>query len=180
VKTELDILNDVTKKLDSISLPYMLTGSLAMMHYAKPRMTRDIDLVIELNKFQIENFVSVFKDEYYTSPEAIRDSVENFFMFNLIHLESLIKIDFIIRKPEEYRIVEFNRRRRVVFPDLEVFIVSKEDLIISKLNWAKDSDSELQKRDIKNLLNTDYDKNYLFEWSKRLNLYNFLMRIKDE
>jgi len=180
LKTELDILKDVTEKLSSINIPYMLTGSLAMMYYAQPRMTRDIDIVVELNKLQIESFVRIFGNGYYISPEAIKDSIETPFMFNLIHLGSSIKIDFVIRKSEEYRIVEFNRRRKVKFSGIELFIVSKEDLILSKLSWAKDSDSELQKRDIKNLLTSAYDKEYLYEWAKKLDLYNFLMSVKNE
>ncbi len=180
MKTELDILKDVIEKLDSLNIYYMLTGSLAMMYYAQPRMTRDIDIVIELNKFQIESFIRIFKNEYYLSSEAIEDSVETSFIFNLIHLGSSIKIDCVIRKPEEYRIVEFNRRKKVKFSGVELFIVSKEDLILSKLSWAKDSNSELQTRDIKSLLISDYDKNYLFEWAKKMDIYNFLMRIINE
>jgi hypothetical protein len=180
LKTELDILKDVTEKLEKINVSYMLTGSLAMMYYAQPRMTRDIDLVIELNKPQIENFVEAFSNEYYISPEAVRDSVEHSFMFNLIHLKSSVKVDCIVRKPEEYRIIEFSRRKKIKFSGIEIFIVSKDDLILSKLYWAKDSESELQIRDIKSLLNTGYDRDYLFEWAKKLNLYNFLMSLKDE
>ena len=180
MKTELDILKDVAGKLSSINVSYMLTGSLAMMYYAQPRMTRDIDIVIELNKFQIENFIRLFENEYYLAPEAIIDSVETFFIFNLIHRDSSVKIDFVVRKPEEYRLVEFNRREKVSFSGIDLYIVSKEDLILSKLNWAKESGSDLQVRDIKSLLNTGHDEIYLWEWAKKLNLYNFLLSIKDE
>jgi hypothetical protein len=180
MKTELDILKDVAGKLSSINVSYMLTGSLAMMYYAQPRMTRDIDIVIELNKFQIENFIRLFENEYYLAPEAIKDSVETFFIFNLIHRDSLVKIDFVIRKPEEYRLVEFNRREKIIFSGIDLYIVSKEDLILSKLNWAKESNSDLQIRDIKSLLNTGYDEVYLSGWAKKLNLYNFFMSLEDE
>jgi len=180
LKTELDILKDVTEKLEKINISYMLTGSLAMMHYAQPRMTRDIDLVIELNKPLIETFVETFSNDYYISADAVSDSVEHSFMFNLIHLKSSVKVDCIIRKQEEYRVVEFNRREKIKFSGIDIFIVSKEDLILSKLVWAKDSESELQVRDIKSLLNTGYDKDYLFEWATKLNLYDFLMSLKDE
>ncbi len=65
-------------------------------------------------------------------------------MFNVIHQESVIKVDCIIRKDTVYRRVEFNRRSRVEIADFRTFLVSKEDLILSKLAWAKDSRSELQ------------------------------------
>jgi hypothetical protein len=177
LKTELDILKDVAEKLETINVSYMLTGSFAMMYYAQPRMTRDIDIVLELDKAQAGSFISVFKDEYYISPDAVKDSIENSFMFNIIHNESLIKVDCIIRKPEQYRIVEFNRKIKVQFSGIQFYIVSKEDLILSKLVWAKDSESELQARDIKSLLTTEYDKDYLISWAKKLGLYDFLMSL---
>jgi hypothetical protein len=70
-------------------------------------------------------------------------------LFNLIHNENVIKVDCIVRKQNDYRINEFNRRQRIKIRDFETWIVSKEDLILSKLFWAKDSRSETQLRDVK-------------------------------
>ena len=74
-------------------------------------------------------------------------------MFNIIHNQSIFKIDFIIRKnTSSYRNTEFQRRRRLELDDTQIWIVSLEDLIISKLFWAKESFLEMQIRDINNLL----------------------------
>jgi len=73
-------------------------------------------------------------------------------MFNLLHLESVVKVDMIVRKDSEYRRTEFERRRRIELDAFSLWIVSKEDLILSKLAWAKPSGSELQLRDVRNLL----------------------------
>ena len=89
-------------------------------------------------------------------------------MFNLIHNESVIKVDCIVRKQNEYRLNEFNRRQRIKIQDFETWIVSKEDLILSKLFWAKDSHSELQLRDIKNLISTGCDRAYIERWTDEL------------
>ncbi|RPI73735.1 MAG: hypothetical protein EHM47_05440 [Ignavibacteriales bacterium] len=180
MKSELDILKDVVLKLNELNIDYMITGSVAMMFYAQPRMTRDIDIVIEFNKLQAAKFIQLFKNDYYLSEEAIEDSINTSFIFNLIHLKSSVKIDFILRKKEEYRIVEFQRRRKVNFFEYELYLVSKEDLILSKLFWGKDSDSELQKRDIKGLLLSGYDKEYLIKWAKKLNLYEYFLGIINE
>jgi len=58
--------------------------------------------------------------------------------------------------------------------------VSKEDLIISKLCWAKDSHSEFQLRDVKNLLKSGYDATYLQTWTEKLGLENLLRECLDE
>jgi len=55
--TELDVLIDVVNKLKDIQIDYMLTGSLAMNYYAEPRMTRDLDFVIEMVKKDINKLI---------------------------------------------------------------------------------------------------------------------------
>ncbi|MFH1196827.1 MAG: hypothetical protein V1720_14090 [bacterium] len=142
----------------------MLTGSMAMIYYAIPRMTRDIDIVIELSKFNMNNFIDEFTTDFYLSEHAINDAVNKEFLFNLIHLESSFKIDFIIRKNTQYRIEEFANRKKITINNFDLYIVSKEDLIISKLEWIRQYFSELQIKDVNNLLHTDCDRNYLNRW----------------
>jgi len=48
VTAELEVLQDATERLERAGIQYMLTGSIALSYYAQPRMTRDIDLVVEL------------------------------------------------------------------------------------------------------------------------------------
>ncbi|MEI6128308.1 MAG: hypothetical protein WCQ99_17305 [Pseudomonadota bacterium] len=63
----------------------------------------------------------------------MKEALQHESMFNLLHLESVIKVDCIIRKSSEYRQVEFNRRTKIKIGDVATYIVSKEDLILSKL-----------------------------------------------
>lgn len=100
---ELDVLKDVSIKMNQAKIDFMLSGSLAMGYYAQPRMTRDVDIVVH----------------------------------------------------------------------------SVEDLIISKLEWIKDSDSRLQKDDIKRLLKVEIDWKYLESWVPRLGLLEQYQRIRN-
>jgi hypothetical protein len=176
VATEIDIVRDVSRKLDQGGISYMLTGSMAMNYYAQPRMTRDIDVVVAVGPNDVEQMASLFETQYYLSKENMRESIAHESIFNLIHHESVIKVDFIVRKQDEYRRVEFERRQKVSILDFTTYIVSKEDLIISKLLWAKDSHSELQLGDVKNLLATGYDTGYLERWTRELGLNNLLQQ----
>lgn len=83
----------------------------------------------------------------------------------------------MIRKREDFRIVEFERRKRIQLNDQELWIVSKEDLILSKMKWAHESLSERQLSDVQNLLATGADREYLELWSQRLNLTDILTRV---
>ena len=171
---EIDIVRDISRRFELAGIPYMLTGSMAMNYHAQPRMTRDIDVVIAIGPDDVDRVAALFRPDYYVSEENIRESVAQESIFNLIHEESVIKVDCIIRKEIEYRRVEFERRERISILDFSTFIVSKEDLIISKLFWAKDSHSELQLGDVRNLLATGYDAAYLRRWTHELGLDTLL------
>jgi hypothetical protein len=171
---EIDIVRDISRRFEQAGIPYMLTGSMAMNYYAQPRMTRDIDVVVAIGPEDIGRVAGLFRPDYYVSEESIRESLVHESVFNLIHEESVIKVDCIIRKRIEYRRVEFERRQRISILDFATFIVSKEDLVISKLFWAKDSHSEVQLADVRNLLATGYDAPYLQHWTRELRLDNLL------
>ena len=180
MQNELDILRDIAKRFSSAGIQYMLTGSFALNYYAQPRMTRDIDVVVELEPKDADTIITLFENDYYVPRNAVIRAIANQSLFNLIHNESVIKVDFIVRKNTEYRRLEFERRRPVTVDDIEIWIVSKEDLIISKLYWAKDSHSEFQLRDVKNLLKSGYDDMYLQTWTEKLGFENLLRECLDE
>jgi len=171
---EIDIVRDVSRRFEQAGIAYMLTGSMAMNYYAQPRMTRDIDVVIAIGPQDVGRVAALFRPDYYVSEENIRESLAHESIFNLIHQESVIKVDCIIRQSSDYRRVEFERRERISILDFTTFIVSKEDLIISKLFWAKNSHSEIQLADVQNLLSTGYDADYLQHWTGELGLDNLL------
>ena len=171
---EFDVLSDVTRRLTKAGIPHMLTGSLAMNYYSLPRMTRDIDIVVEVAAEDADKIISTFEAHYYVERTAVSRAIEHERSFNMINNEAFIKVDCIIRKSSEYRQLEFSRRRQVEISGVQVWIVSKEDLIISKLDWASDSHSELQLRDVENLLASGYDVDYLEHWTRKLELGTLL------
>ncbi|NGX43132.1 MAG: hypothetical protein K940chlam7_01423 [Chlamydiae bacterium] len=177
---ELDILKFVCHKLEQAKIPYMLTGSFAANFYAIPRMTRDIDIVIEINNPGIDRLFAIFQSDFYIDKNSIREAIEQQGMFNIIHNESVFKIDFIIRKDTSYRDAEFRRRKQVQLEKTPIWIVTPEDLIISKLFWAKDSLSEMQLKDVKNLLLSlnNLDEEYMQKWMQKLDLIPIYEKVK--
>jgi hypothetical protein len=151
---------------------------MALNYYTTPRMTRDVDFVVELKPENVQPFLKVFGAEYYVSPEAARAAVRNRKAFNLIHQESVIKVDCFVRPDSAYAQAEFDRRKAVRIGEFETYVASKEDVIVSKLWWAKTSRSELQLRDVRALLATDHDQEYVLEWTKRLGLEDLLQECR--
>ena len=102
----------------------------------------------------------------------MRGAVKNKGMFNLIQDEYIIKVDFVVRKDTPYRRREFSRRKKIPVDGQDLYIVAPEDLILSKLEWAKESRSEVQLGDVRNLLKSvkRLNRRYLARWARELNV----------
>lgn len=162
------------KFFDKNQIDYMLSGSVAMSAYTLPRSTRDFDFVVALHPKDISLVVNTFKKDYYCDEDAVKDAIQNESMFNIIDFASGFKADIVVLKNTEYRQTEFNRRQQIQFFDTPIYIVSVEDLILSKFIWIQDFQSPLQMEDIKHLLEIkELDQNYINHWIKRLNLHTF-------
>ena len=178
---QLEFLKLVTSRLDSVDIPYMMTGSMAMAIYSIPRMTRDIDLVVEIESVDIDKIVNLFSNDCYIDRDSVRQAVDTHSMFNIIHNEWVVKADFIIKKNEEYRREEFSRRQKIVIEDTTIFVVSVEDLILSKLIWGKQSQSDLQLGDVRQMISTvsELDWEYMKIWATVLGIDTLLKEAKE-
>ena len=170
----LQLLERIVQSLEAVHITYMVSGSIALNTYTIPRMTRDIDIVIELQKKDIDLFCKIFETGFYIDSETVKEEVARQGMFNVIDHESGYKIDFIIRKNSDYRRLEFERRIRTNVYGFDVWLVSIEDLIISKLIWIQELQSERQINDIHSLLENDtVDHAYIHHWCHELDLQTF-------
>jgi hypothetical protein len=172
--TFLETFQEVLKKLEDNSLPYMIVGSLASMIYGEPRLTRDMDLVISISPIHTRLFKSMFPEtEYYSPPhEILVQEIQNRGQFNIIHLATGLKIDFIICKTSEHAQEEFGRRTRLsLVEEMEVFVARVEDVMIKKLEYFREGGSQKHIGDIKGMIaNSKIDQDYLSNWIKKLGL----------
>jgi hypothetical protein len=170
-----ELLKRISTALDKAEIPYMISGSVALITYTIPRMTRDIDIVIELRRKDIPVFCKIFQNNaYYLDEQTVIEEVNRHGMFNVIDFKTGYKIDFMVKKDTLYRKTEFDRRIRKQVLGCDTWLVSIEDLILSKLIWIQELQSERQMTDIRNLLtHPDIDDIYLTGWIYELNLNTF-------
>jgi hypothetical protein len=133
VSAELEVLQDAIARLEGAGIAYMLTGSVALSYYAEPRMTRDVDLVVELSDRDAKSVVALFAPDYYVSEADVGRAIAARTMFNVLHLGKVVKLDLIVRKDTAFRRREFERRSRVQMPGFEAWIVSREKRTLSTL-----------------------------------------------
>lgn len=178
-------LEPLIKALNDTSIDYFIGGSIASSAYGLARATMDVDMILNLKPFQIQSFVKMLKEEYYVDIEMIAQAVNTKSSFNILHLPTMLKIDFFILKGQPYPIKSFERRVLNTLDDSEdsikVFLCSPEDIIISKLDWFSLSNetSERQWLDILGVIKVqkdNLDKKYLKHWAEQLNLLELLQK----
>lgn len=163
----------LTGHLDEAGVPYMLSGSVASTVHGEPRSTQDVDLVVELDRASLDRLLGGLpEDRYYVSPEAAVDAVRRRSQFNVIDFETGWKADLIVRKNRPFSASEFARRKAAHVLGVPVMIASPEDVILSKLEWAKKSGgSERQLRDVTGILRApgqSIDRAYISRWVEEL------------
>ena len=134
--------------------------------------------MIECDEERAATLVTLFQDDSYADVDAARSAARDTGMFNVIHLESLVKADFIVKPTTPYETIKFGRRRRIDLGDFGVTVIRPEDLILSKLLWARGSESARQVEDVRTLLEQvpALDRDYLADWSLQLDLVDALAR----
>ncbi len=171
----------VLKKLESVDINYMIVGSIASMVYGEPRLTKDMDIVVDIKASDAIKFENIFAaPEYYCPPQEILiDEILNRGQFNLLHVSTGLKVDVMVRKKTAFDDSRFARRQNVeLWPNFTAFLASAEDVILKKLEFYREGGSEKHLRDIRGILaNTEIDKNYVSHWVSQLNLMNEWQKI---
>jgi hypothetical protein len=178
----LDVLWHVISKLGTLNIPYMVAGSFASSVYGFARSTQDADIVVKFGPQQVEGFVEQFRKEFYVDRALIEQALEKGTSFNVIHLESMFKVDFFILQNRPFSQEEFSRRMRYqLYSDssFEGYWQSAEDSLLSKLEWyrAGGEVSENQWKDVVGILKVradSLDLVYLNRWARELRVEDLL------
>jgi len=184
VKSLHDFLREVVALTEGAGVPYMLTGSIASTYYGRPRATQDIDLVIDPAQVALHRFVrAALESGHYVDDGDAAAALEQRGMFNMIDAGSGYKLDLIVRKDRPYSLEEFARRRLKSLSGVRLSIVSPEDAVLSKLEWAKEWQSERQLQDALGIIVTQgesLDIRYLREWAAPLGVTVLLERLLEQ
>ena len=152
----------------------MITGSVASVLYGEPRMTLDMDIILDMAPRQVRPFVQAFSDDYYVDETSIRDAIQRRWYFNIIHGATGAKVDFYVVQTTPYARHAFSRRRHDQFSAaVRAYFTSAEDIILGKLQYYHDGGSEKHLRDIRGILRgmpAQLDMHYLDRWATELGL----------
>jgi len=176
-------LEKLISLIESADIPYAVCGSLSSGLHGQPRATNDADIIIAPTQGQLDKFLKLLEGGYYVNPQAAFEAMKIRSMFNVIDNKLGWKADLIFRKDGPYELTEFNRRLRAKLMGIDLWILSPEDVILSKLRWAKNSRSEQQLRDALGVAVVQWeylDKDYLRKWAKQLQVEDSLRQMLEQ
>ena len=178
----------VTSVLEDLSVPYLIGGSLASTLYGMVRTTQDSDIIAEMRLEHLQPFVSALQEEFYMDDEMISESIQRNSSFNIIHRETMFKVDVFIPRPRPFLQSQLSRAQRQIFlfeKEMSAKFASPEDTILSKLEWYRlgGEVSDSQWRDILGVLKTragELDLDYMQKWAIGLKVTDLLDRALKE
>ena len=185
----LSAIDSFTRALEQLEVPYYISGSVAGSAYGVARATMDVDVVAKISVAQVSALVTMLEADFYIDADMIVRAIKERSSFNMLHLQTMIKIDVFIVKERPYDKSSLSRRKKDTLDAegsrSEAYFASAEDVILSKLEWFRKGGetSERQWSDILGIVKVQgalLDRAYLQTWSASLGLDDLLQKAFDE
>lgn len=173
---------------ESLGIPHVIGGSVASTYYSEWRLTNDVDIAVDMRAGQIDTLVARGSDHFIIERSFVVEAVQNKRMFTMVSRRTFVKVDVYVRERVGFFDSQLKRARLASLrqsPRGEVWMQSREDLVLQKLSWYEEGGraSQQQWRDVKGVLkvwNDKLDEAYLHEWATKLDLIELLEAVRKE
>ncbi|MBC8385973.1 MAG: hypothetical protein H8E57_10700 [Candidatus Cloacimonetes bacterium] len=173
----------VAEAFEKLGILYYIGGSIASSAYGIARSTMDVDMVTNLNQDHVHPLVTMLESSFYIDEDMIRNAIRSCSSFNIIHLETMLKIDVFITGNAPYNHETFKRKRKDTLDESQkttgFYLASPEDIVLNKLVWFRlgREISDRQWKDVLGVLKVQknsLDREYLQHWAAELKVKDLL------
>ena len=172
------VLLQVARMLEERAISYVLVGSLASSMHGMYRSTADIDILADVKPEQVRPLLEALQESFYVDEHAMREALTQRSSFNVIHLDSVFKVDIFLPKTDEFAWAQLERRQlRRISPDTKdaVYVATAEDTVLAKLRWYRFGNevSDTQWNDVVGIIGASgesLDQDYMRFWAAKLEL----------
>jgi hypothetical protein len=174
----------VTSALEALEIPYFIGGSLASAVHGTIRSTMDADLVVDLRIDHLQELTARLEGAFFIDPPAMVNALQRNSSFNLIHKDTMFRIDIFPLGGHPFEQNQMVRRVQQSLgehPYERAYFTTAEDIILAKLNWFRMGGeiSEQQWRDVLGVIRVQgdiLDQDYIQLWGERLGLLDLFER----
>ncbi len=173
---QLDALTQFIRDLNSLGVPYMITGAYAVSYFGLPRATHDLDIVVGIKSIDIDKICRKFAKGYIVDKDMVENAVQYRTHFSIIHNKSDLKIDLWILKETSGEKKKFVRRKKVSLFGVSTYIISAEDMVLTKLEWFKRSKNTKHLDDVVGIIKVQarkLDKAYIKRTLEKLGIKKY-------
>lgn len=185
---QIAVISLVADALEALGVLYAIGGSFASALHGVMRATMGAGLVADLRLEQAGPFAQRLGEAFYADPDMMREAVRRHSSFNLIHLDSMFKVDVFVARPRDFDRAQLARRQSYLLsedPERRAYVASAEDIVLSKLEWYRlgGEVSDLQWRDVLGVLKVQgdrLDRDYMRRMAASLGIADLLPRAFEE
>ena len=180
--TQQEVVACVIRACGEAGVSHMVVGSFASNFHGVPRMTQDADIVVAGAADAILALVALLADDFYASEDAAREAIKYRKLFNAIHLETGFKVDLIVKKSRPFSDEELRRKIEGSLGGEPAAFATAEDTVLTKLEWAREGDSERQFDDAVGIIQLQRDRldwSYIDRWANEVGVRELVARARD-
>jgi hypothetical protein len=180
-----DVALAVSRALEGLGIKYSIGGSLASTVAGEPRSTIDVDIVASIDDAQVPALVSALEGEFHVDELALRRAVRERRSTNLVHRETLWKVDIFVAGGSPLDRLQIERRQAVSVDGRTIHVHSPEDILLQKLLWYRKGGevSDRQWRDILGIVRVQgarLDLEYVKRHADSVGVLDLLARARSE
>jgi hypothetical protein len=176
-----EALTPVVEAFDRLGITYYIGGSVSSSLHGLARQSQDVDVIADVRPDQVRALVQALQSDYYVDEQAWQAAIRHGHLYNVIHLNTMLKLDLIPLKRRAFTREEARRAQPHLLEagTRPVRIASAEDAVLTKLEWFEmgGRSSARQWNDILGIIGrqgASLDLAYLRHWADVLRVRDLL------